>query len=156
MEDTKKMSAEALENREQTLEIIKELEKGFSDPGKTLGYGTAGFRDKASVLERAFFRVGLVVAIRAKQVGTCGVMITASHNGHEDNGVKIIEPDGSMLIQRWEGLAELIVNHSNIVELMSTLGASTIKQYTLGVDLFSNQPVPLEPKAQNLEEIQKD
>jgi phosphoacetylglucosamine mutase len=55
--------------------------------------------------------VGLVVAIRAKQVGTCGVMITASHNMHDDNGVKIIEPDGSMLIQRWEGLSELIVNH---------------------------------------------
>jgi hypothetical protein len=89
-------SAEA--TREQTLDIIKELDRGFSDSGKVLSYGTAGFRDKASVLERAFFRVGLVVAIRAKQVGTCGVMITASHNMHDDNGVKIIEPDGSMLI----------------------------------------------------------
>ncbi len=71
-------------------------------------------------------------------------MITASHNPHEDNGVKIIEPDGSMLIQRWESLAEHIVNSSNIVDLISSLGASTIREYILGVDLFSNQPVPVE------------
>lgn len=54
-------------------------------------------------------------------------MITASHNMWEDNGVKIIEPDGSMLIQRWESLAELIVNHSDISDLIKDLGSSTIK-----------------------------
>lgn len=48
------------------LEIIQELDNGYPKPSKNLSYGTAGFRDKASVLERAFFRVGLVVAIRAK------------------------------------------------------------------------------------------
>jgi hypothetical protein len=48
------------------LDIIQELDNGYPKPTKTLNYGTAGFRDKATVLERAFFRVGLVVAIRAK------------------------------------------------------------------------------------------
>lgn len=49
-------------------------------------------------MERLFYRVGLATAIRAKQMGTCGIMITASHNGYEDNGLKIIEPDGGMLV----------------------------------------------------------
>lgn len=74
-------------------------------------------------------------------------MITASHNMHDDNGVKIIEPDGSMLVQRWEKLAELIVNSNNITALINDLGESSIKQWTLGVDLFTSQPVPNEPKA---------
>ena len=43
-------------------------------------------------------------------------MITASHNHHADNGVKIVEPDGSMLIPEWEGLSELIVNARDIRE----------------------------------------
>ena len=54
-------------------------------------------------------------------------MITASHNPHQDNGVKIVEPDGSMLVARWEQLAELIVNHENIGEIIKELGQSTIK-----------------------------
>jgi len=54
-------------------------------------------------------------------------MITASHNMHDDNGVKIIEPDGSMLVQRWEKLAELIVNSNNITALINDLGESSIK-----------------------------
>ena len=36
----------------------------------------------------------------------------------EDNGVKIVEPDGSMLVHRWEQLAELIVNHTDISALI--------------------------------------
>lgn len=74
-------------------------------------------------------------------------MITASHNPHQDNGVKIVEPDGSMLVARWEQLAELIVNHENIGEIIKELGQSTIKQWTLGVDLFHQAPVPVEPRA---------
>lgn len=29
-------------------------------------------------------------------------MITASHNPVEDNGVKMVDPDGGMLAQAWE------------------------------------------------------
>ena len=67
-----------------------------------LKYGTAGFRDKADKLERAFFRLGLVMGVHAKEKGTCGVMVTASHNPAEDNGIKMIEPDGRMLDPDWE------------------------------------------------------
>ena len=89
---------ETLGNSE-VFEKIKQADSKYSDPGKTLKYGTAGFRDKADKLERCFFRVGLAVAMMAKQRGkTCGVMITASHNAAPDNGVKIIEPNGGMLM----------------------------------------------------------
>lgn len=31
-------------------------------------------------------------------------MITASHNAEEDNGVKIVDPDGGMLEMCWESV----------------------------------------------------
>ena len=91
------ISEEISKNRERVLDAIREADAKYKEPEQILKYGTAGFRADADLLERAAFRVGLVVALRAKVVGTCGVMITASHNTHSDNGVKIIEPDGSML-----------------------------------------------------------
>ena len=60
-------------------------------------YGTAGFRADADELERVFFRVGLLAALKAKLTTRMGVMVTASHNPKEDNGVKIIEANGNIL-----------------------------------------------------------
>ena len=81
---------------------------------KRLGYGTAGFRTLGSQLEKCCFRVGILVAMRAKLTTLAGVMITASHNPSQDNGVKIIEGDGSMLQQEWESLAENLINAEDI------------------------------------------
>ena len=39
-----------------------------------------------------------------------GVMITASHNPEEDNGVKLIDPDGEMLEASWELYATNLAN----------------------------------------------
>jgi len=39
-----------------------------------------------------------------------GVMITASHNPEEDNGVKLIDPDGEMLESSWEVHATDLAN----------------------------------------------
>jgi len=39
-----------------------------------------------------------------------GVMITASHNPEEDNGVKLIDPDGEMLEAAWETYATNLAN----------------------------------------------
>jgi hypothetical protein len=93
--------------------------------GVTFSYGTAGFRAVATTLSSTFLRMGMLAALRSAQLGkvkqswspvTCrvshrlccdldqiiGVMITASHNPVEDNGVKMVDPDGGMLAQAWE------------------------------------------------------
>lgn len=48
-------------------------------------------------------RVGLLAALRSWFTGqVIGVQVTASHNPVADNGVKIVDPDGGMLVRRWE------------------------------------------------------
>lgn len=39
-----------------------------------------------------------------------GVMITASHNPEDDNGVKLVDPLGEMLEMSWEKLATSLAN----------------------------------------------
>lgn len=36
-----------------------------------------------------------------------GLMVTASHNAEPDNGIKMVDPNGGMLSQDWEGHAEV-------------------------------------------------
>ncbi|KZF19710.1 Phosphoacetylglucosamine mutase [Xylona heveae TC161] len=83
-------------------------------------YGTAGFRMKATLLDPVVFRVGLLAALRSKRLGgqTIGVMITASHNPPEDNGVKLVDPMGEMLEASWEAYATKLANASSDAELV--------------------------------------
>jgi len=48
-------------------------------------------------------------------------MITASHNPKNDNGLKIIERDGSVLNMDWESISEEIVNAPCIKEKLLEL-----------------------------------
>ncbi|KAI9808945.1 MAG: Phosphoacetylglucosamine Mutase [Pycnora praestabilis] len=75
-------------------------------------YGTAGFRMRAKLLDSVVFRVGLLAALRSRKLGgqTIGVMITASHNPPEDNGVKLVDPMGEMLEASWEAYATTLAN----------------------------------------------
>lgn len=79
--------------------------------GLTLQYGTAGFRTKAEHLDHVMFRMGLLAVLRSKQTqSTIGVMVTASHNPEEDNGVKLVDPLGEMLAPAWEEHATCLAN----------------------------------------------
>ncbi|KAL0196365.1 hypothetical protein M9458_009937, partial [Cirrhinus mrigala] len=79
--------------------------------GLTLQYGTAGFRTQAKHLDHIMFRMGLLATLRSKKTkSTIGVMVTASHNPEEDNGVKLIDPMGEMVTATWEGYATQLAN----------------------------------------------
>ncbi len=49
------------------------------------------------------------------------MMVTASHNPKQDNGLKIFDRDGSMLEASWEKLAEDLVNTKDIAGFLSDL-----------------------------------
>ena len=48
-------------------------------------------------------------------------MITASHNPMQDNGVKIIDKDGSMVQMSWESIFVDIVNSTDLKKDLQTL-----------------------------------
>ncbi|KAJ3391055.1 Phosphoacetylglucosamine Mutase [Entophlyctis sp. JEL0112] len=86
-------------------------------------YGTAGFRMDASLLDPVVFAVGLLAVLRSKshRGSTVGVMITASHNPEHDNGVKLVEPLGEMLVQSWEAYATELANATSSVEAVASV-----------------------------------
>ncbi|XP_028612076.1 phosphoacetylglucosamine mutase isoform X3 [Grammomys surdaster] len=86
------------------LEAVSKRSAFHAKPqGLILQYGTAGFRTNAQHLDHIMFRMGLLAVLRSKQTkSTIGVMVTASHNPEEDNGVKLVDPLGEMLAPSWE------------------------------------------------------
>ena len=106
-------------------EALSELPQHRNLSKSRLSYGTAGFRANAdeTPLDSVMFRVGCLIGLRSRALSgaACGVMVTASHNGPEDNGGKMVEPDGSMLDPSWEALADSAINAKSTAELRSIL-----------------------------------
>jgi phosphoacetylglucosamine mutase len=71
-------------------------------------YGTAGFREEASLLSSTCHRMGMLAVLRSKKTAKItGIMITASHNPGTDNGIKLVDPNGDMLTQSWEKVSQI-------------------------------------------------
>ncbi|KAL6745648.1 hypothetical protein V8C86DRAFT_1705972 [Haematococcus lacustris] len=88
----------------------------------TPSYGTAGFRAKADLLRSTVFRCGLLTAARALTLRQhCGIMVTASHNAEHDNGVKIVEPTGEMLVKAWEEHATALACATSTTAVLALL-----------------------------------
>ncbi|KAG5524003.1 hypothetical protein RHGRI_030867 [Rhododendron griersonianum] len=98
-------------------------------PGVKLSYGTAGFRDDASILQSTVFRVGILAALRSlKTQSVIGLMITASHNKVSDDGVKIADPSGGMLTQAWEPFADALANVPDSLHLVQLVDDFVMKE----------------------------
>lgn len=110
---------------------IIEYSKKFTKPaGFIPNYGTAGFRAESSLLDSTVFRCGVLMAIRSLQTKqVTGLCITASHNPIADNGVKMVEPNGEMLNQRFETVANGFANaetHADLADMvMNEINSAT-------------------------------
>lgn len=81
----------------------------------TTSYGTAGIRMRAENLDYILYRMGLLSVIFSKfrKGQVTGLMVTASHNPVEDNGVKLIDTMGEMMPIAWEKHATKLINVSD-------------------------------------------
>ena len=97
-----------------------------SSSSSCFSYGTAGFRARGDTLSVVAFRCGILSGLRSlshtysnrdiKGVvvdPSTGLVLTASHNPVDDNGVKLVDADGGMLAMNWETHAERLVNAKN-------------------------------------------
>ncbi|ORY95454.1 hypothetical protein BCR43DRAFT_505956 [Syncephalastrum racemosum] len=119
------------------LQAIQDNIIPHSQPGYTYAYGTAGFRTKAALLDSVMYKVGILATLRSKKLqgATIGVMITASHNPAEDNGVKLVDPRGEMLEQSWEAYATKLANANDGASL-----AEVIEQIVSAQSIQLDQP----------------
>ena len=114
--------------------------------GKTFAYGTAGFRCPADLLDSTFFRMGMLGALRSRsreQRLVVGLMVTASHNPVQDNGIKLVDTDGGMLAQSWEPHATALANAEDAKALERTVIEIAAAEHASALDEGSAYPRPV-------------
>lgn len=126
------------------IEITEIINKQDKKTGDEVRYGTAGFRFNSRKLNYVVFTVGILSSLRSKFLDgkTIGVMLTASHNQWEDNGVKIIDPSGSVMSMEWEENATMLATSkkedllNNIFRIIKTykINMKTVGRVIFGRD----------------------
>ena len=120
------MMLEAIASSEEAEAVHNSSQAAAALVGRRFPYGTAGFRARGDALGRVAFRCGLLAALRAHAVGggrATGVVVTASHNPAQDNGIKLIDGDGGMLHASWEKHAEALVAAADGSEVAAAASA---------------------------------
>ena len=65
-----------------------------------------------------------------------GIMITASHNSHYDNGLKLFGPDGSKLSDKIEKKIENLIDQKIITKLIKPKFLGRVKRLENGTDEY--------------------
>lgn len=88
----------------------------LAKPESTWRFGTAGYRGNSNVLLQTLTRASLLALIRSSTFcgKVVGIMLTASHNKKEDNGIKIIDHNGDYIDKNMELLCDEIVNSKEL------------------------------------------
>ena len=85
-------------------------------------YGTSGFRDHAKLLDAVVIRASAMMVLRSKEIKNhCGIMVTASHNPENDNGLKLIDYTGDMINEEFEHYATQLASCQSFEYVQSTL-----------------------------------
>eukprot|EP00980_Cylindrotheca_fusiformis_P019850 scaffold6966_cov112-Cylindrotheca_fusiformis.AAC.28 len=138
-------------NVDKVLELLEQYPLVLEPSKHQYGYGTAGFRFKVEHMASIMVRVGIISAYLFdddnNESNDMGVMITASHNDESYNGVKLSNPDGSMIPSHLETILVQWVNERNMDLwknhlLQSTTTTTTTKKKILhvGYDTRSHSP----------------
>lgn len=102
-------------------------------------YGTAGFRFNNKIILELATKIGEAAAILSiKKNAYIGIMITASHNQYEDNGVKIINYNGHMLNSDDE---KFISNYVNNDDYKIDFDINSKIKIVIGMDTRESSPL---------------
>ena len=120
-------------------------------------YGTSGFRFHHSIMKSIAEKVGEAVAILCSKYNShYGIMITASHNPAQDNGVKLVNKNGEMITCEDETFMTNYVNSTISGEYVDNNERYTIiPEIYIGYDSRESSPELCKMIIQGIQNINK-